>query len=159
MKAPSSPLPRLTIIKEFREFVIRGSVIDLAVGVIIGGAFGKIVTSVVEEVIMPPIGLALGRVEFSQLKIVLQAADPVHKHAEVAIRYGDFVIALVQFIIVAWVVFLMVKGINAIRRREAASPEKTPAPTPSEMLLGEIRDSLKRIESDERPSTREAGGG
>ncbi len=149
MKAPKPFAPRLTIIKEFREFVIRGSVIDLAVGVIIGGAFGKIVSSVVEEVIMPPIGLALGRVEFSQLKIVLQHRDPVAHRAEVAIRYGDFIITLVQFVIVAIVVFLMVKAINAIRRSEAASPTPAPAPTPSEMLLGEIRDSLRRIERRE----------
>ncbi|MHB8530190.1 MAG: large-conductance mechanosensitive channel protein MscL [Caulobacteraceae bacterium] len=136
----------MTIIKEFREFIARGNVIDLAVGVIIGGAFGKIVTSLVEQVVMPPIGLALGRVDFDQLRIVLQHADPARKSAEVAIRYGAFINTLVQFVIVAAVVFLLVKAINALRRHEAAAPPVSPAPTAAEALLGEIRDSLKRLE-------------
>ncbi len=136
-------LPRLTILEEFREFIARGNVIDLAVGVIIGAAFGKIVTSLVEQVIMPPVGLALGRVDFAQLRIVLQPAQPARKLAEVAIRYGAFINTVVQFVIVALVVFLMVKLINALRRREAATPAEPAAPTTSEALLVEIRDLLK----------------
>ena len=130
----------VTVLREFREFIARGNVIDLAVGVIVGGAFGKIVTSLVDQVVMPPIGLILGRVDFSQLKIVLQPADPTRKLAEVAIGYGAFLNTIIQFLIVAFVVFLMIKLINAMRRREAQAPA---APTPTETLLREIRDLLK----------------
>ncbi len=133
----------MTIFKEFREFIARGNVVDLAVGVIIGAAFGKIVTSLVEQVVMPPIGLVLGKVDFSQLKIILQPGDPATKHAEVAIQYGAFFNTLIQFIIVAAVVFLMVKAINTMRRKDAEAPAAPPAPTTSEALLMEIRDSLK----------------
>ena len=133
----------MTIVKEFREFIARGNVIDLAVGVIIGGAFGKIVTSLVEQVIMPPIGLALNGVDFSQLKILLQPANAATKTPEVAIVYGAFFNTLIQFLIVAMVVFLLVKGINALRRKEAETPAAPAAPTPSEALLTEIRDLLK----------------
>ena len=132
----------MTILKEFREFIARGNVIDLAVGVIIGAAFGKIVTSLVGEVIMPPIGLGLGRVDFTQLKIVLQHADPTRKLAEVAIGYGSFVNTVIQFLLVAVVVFLMVKALNAIRRQEAKAPVAPAAPSPIEVLLTEIRDLL-----------------
>ena len=133
----------MSIFKEFREFIARGNVVDLAVGVIIGAAFGKIVTSLVEQVVMPPIGLVLGKVDFSQLKIILQPADLPTKHAEVAIQYGAFFNTLIQFVIVAAVVFLMVKGVNALRRKDAETPAQPPAPTMSEALLMEIRDSLK----------------
>ena len=133
----------MSIIKEFREFIARGNVVDLAVGVIIGAAFGKIVTSLVEQVIMPPVGLVLGRVDFSQLKIVLQPANPATKAAEVAIVYGAFFNTLIQFLIVAMVVFLLVKGINSLRRKEAETPSAPAAPTASEALLTEIRDLLK----------------
>jgi large conductance mechanosensitive channel len=131
------------MLREFREFIARGNVIDLAVGVIIGGAFGKIVTSLVDQVIMPPIGLLLGKVDFSQLKIVLQPADPAHKVAEVAIGYGAFLNTIIQFLIVAFVVFLMIKLLSATRREEAAEPAPPPASTPTETLLTEIRDLLK----------------
>ena len=133
----------MSIFKEFREFIARGNVIDLAVGVIIGAAFGKIVTSLVEQVIMPPIGLVLGKVDFSQLKIVLQPADAVAKKAEVAIQYGAFFNTVIQFLIVAAVVFLIVKMVNSLRRQEAEAPAAPPAPTTSEALLMEIRDALK----------------
>ena len=133
----------VTMLKEFREFIARGNVIDLAVGVIIGAAFGKIVTSFVDDVVMPPIGLLLGRVDFSQLKIVLQAADPARKLAEVAIGYGAFLNTLIQFLVVALVIFFMVKLLNAMRRQQAAEPASPPAPSPTEVLLGEIRDLLK----------------
>jgi len=133
----------VTFFKEFREFIARGNVVDLAVGVIIGAAFGKIVTSLVEQVVMPPIGLLLGRVDFSQLKIVLQPADPTHKIAEVAIGYGAFVNTILQFLVVAFVVFLMVRVLNAMRRQQAQEPAAPAAPSPTEELLGEIRDLLK----------------
>jgi large conductance mechanosensitive channel len=133
----------VTFFKEFREFIARGNVVDLAVGVIIGAAFGKIVTSLVEQVVMPPIGLLLGRVDFSQLKIVLQPADPAHKIAEVAIGYGAFVNTILQFLVVAFVVFLMVRVLNAMRRQQAQEPAAPAAPSPTEELLGEIRDLLK----------------
>ncbi len=135
----------MTILKEFREFIARGNVIDLAVGVIIGAAFGKITTSLVEQVVMPPIGLLLGKVDFSQLKWVLQPADTATKTAEVAIQYGAFFNTVIQFVIVAWVVFMLVKLVNTLRRQQAAEPPAAPpAPTPSEALLTEIRDLLKR---------------
>jgi len=128
---------------EFKEFIARGNVIDLAVGVIIGGAFGKIVTSLVDQVIMPPIGLATGGIDFSQLKIVLKAADPAAKQAEVAIQYGAFLNTLIQFAIIALVIFLMVKAINTLRRQEAEAPSVPLAPTRAEALLEDIRDSLR----------------
>ena len=132
-----------TMLREFREFIARGNVIDLAVGVIIGAAFGKIITSLVDQVIMPIIGLVTAGVDFAQLKIVLKAADPVTKKAEVAILYGAFLNTIIQFLIVAFVVFLMIKMLNAVRRQEAKEPAPPPAPTPEETLLGEIRDLLK----------------
>ena len=134
----------MSIFKEFREFIARGNVIDLAVGVIIGAAFNKIVGSLVDQVIMPPIGLALGRVDFAQLKWVLQPAGLDAKlRPEVAIQYGAFVNILIQFVIVAFVVFLLVKLVNSLRREEAAEPAAPAAPTPSEALLTEIRDLLQ----------------
>lgn len=133
----------MTFFKEFREFIARGNVVDLAVGVIIGGAFGKIISSLVDQVVMPPIGLLLGRVDFAQLKLVLQPADPARKMAEVAIGYGAFLNTLVQFVIIAFVVFLMVKVLNSVRRQQAKEPQPPPAPTPTETLLAEIRDLLK----------------
>jgi large conductance mechanosensitive channel len=131
------------MLREFREFIARGNVIDLAVGVIIGAAFGKIVTSLVEQVVMPPVGLLLGKVDFVQLKIVLQPADPVRKLAEVAVGYGAFFNTIIQFLIVAFVVFLMIKLMNAMRRQEAKAPAPPAAPSPTEALLTEIRDLLK----------------
>ena len=133
------------LFSEFKEFISRGNVVDLAVGVIIGAAFGKIVTSLVEQVVMPPIGLALGRVDFSRLKWVLSPEDPTTEAVEeVAIQYGAFINTLIQFLIVAAVIFLMVKAINKLRREKAAEPDPAPAaPTPTEALLAEIRDELR----------------
>jgi large conductance mechanosensitive channel len=130
---------------EFKQFIARGNVIDLAVGVIIGASFGRIVTSLVDQVVMPPIGLLLGNVDFSNLKWVLAPEDPATEAVEeVAIQYGAFINTLIQFAIVALVVFLMVKFINRLRREQAAAPETAPAaPTPTEALLTEIRDELK----------------
>ena len=133
------------LFQEFREFAVRGNVIDLAVGIIIGAAFNGIVKSLVDQVIMPPIGLAMGGLDFSELKWVLKPEDPTTEAIEeVAIQYGAFANTIVQFLIVAFVVFLLVKGINNMRRKQAEEPQAVPpAPTPSETLLTEIRDLLK----------------
>ena len=136
----------MSIFQEFREFAVKGSVVDLAVGVIIGAAFNGIINSLVDQVIMPPIGLATGGADFSELEWVLRAENAATTEIEkVAIQYGAFINTLIQFLIVAWVVFLMVKGINSLRRQRAAEPDPAPAaPTPTEALLTEIRDELKR---------------
>ena len=135
------------LLTEFKEFAARGSVVDLAVGVIIGASFGKIVTSLVDQVIMPPIGLLLGNVDFARLQWVLKPEDPATEAVEkVAIQYGAFINTLIQFLIVAFVVFLLVKAINGLRRQQAAAPEAAPAaPTPTEALLTEIRDELRKV--------------
>jgi len=133
----------MSVASEFREFISRGNVIDLAVGVIIGAAFGKIVSSLVDLVIMPPIGMVTGGVDFSQFKFVLKPGDPAHKLAEVAIQYGAFLNTVIQFLIIAFVIFLLVKGINNLRRKDAAAPAAPPAPTKTEALLEEIRDVLR----------------
>ncbi|WP_313472819.1 large-conductance mechanosensitive channel protein MscL [Brevundimonas sp.] len=133
----------MSLLTEFREFAARGNVVDLAVGVIIGASFGKIVTSLVDQVVMPPIGLLLGKVDFSKLEWVLVPENPATEAVEkVAIQYGAFINTLIQFLIVAFVVFLAVKAINKLRREQPA--EAAPAaPTPTEALLAEIRDELK----------------
>ena len=137
--------------KEFREFAIRGNVVDMAVGVIIGVAFGAIVTSLVNDVIMPPIGLALGGVDFTDLFVVLKdgpSAPPPYATLEqaaqagaVTVNIGRFFNAIISFSIVAFAVFLLVRAVNAARR--APAPAVPPAPTPSEVLLAEIRDLLR----------------
>jgi large conductance mechanosensitive channel len=134
----------MSILSEFREFIARGNVVDLAVGVIIGGAFGKIVTALVEDVVMPPIGLLMSGVDFSLMNWVLKADNPATKVDEmVAIQYGAFLNTIIQFLIVAWVVFLLVKAVNTLRRAQAAEPVVPPAPSAEEVLLAEIRDLLK----------------
>jgi large conductance mechanosensitive channel len=137
----------MSIFTEFREFIARGNVVDLAVGVIVGAAFNDIVKSLVDNVVMPPIGLLLSGFDFANLQWVLKTDNPLTKADElVAIKYGLFFNVSLKFLIVAWVAFLMVKGMNAIRRWEAAHPEPPPqpaAPPPQEALLIEIRDLLK----------------
>ena len=129
---------------EFKEFAMRGNVIDLAVAVVIGAAFGKIVTALVDKVIMPPIGLLIGGVDFSKLGIVLKEASVDAAGAEVpavVLAYGEFINAVIQFIIVAFAIFLVVKAINRMRK----PAEEAPAATPEDvLLLREIRDSLKK---------------
>jgi large conductance mechanosensitive channel len=137
----------MSVIKEFREFISRGNVIDLAVGVIIGAAFNGIVKSLVDQVIMPPIGLLTGGLDFSKLEWVLKPEDAATEAVEkVAVQYGAFINTLIQFLIVAAVVFLLVKVVNGIRRADAAEPgpETPAAPTGEEALLMEIRDLLAR---------------
>ena len=135
----------MSIVSEFREFIERGNVIDLAVGVIIGASFNAIVKSLVDQIIMPPIGLLTGGIDFSRLKWILRPEDPTTEAVEqVAIQYGAFINTVIQFLIVAWVVFLLVKGVNSVRRKEAEKPpEAKPQPTATEVLLMEIRDQLK----------------
>jgi large conductance mechanosensitive channel len=131
------------IFQEFREFVSRGNVVDLAVGVIIGGAFNGVVKSLVEQVVMPPIGLLMSGIDFAKLELVLKPEDPAAKHAAVAIQYGAFINTIIQFLITAAAVFALVKVVNILRRKQAAEPAAAPAPTTSEVLLTEIRDLLR----------------
>jgi len=130
-------------LKEFKEFAMRGSVIDLAVGVVIGGAFGKIVTSLVDDIIMPPIGFITGGVDFSSMKYVIKEANEAAGVTEVAITYGNFINILIQFLIIAFCIFLVIKGLNSLKKEAPAEPEVAPAPTKEETLLTEIRDILK----------------
>lgn len=136
------------ILKEFKEFAVKGNVIDLAVAVIIGGAFGKIVSSFVKDVVMPPIGLLLGGVNFTDLSIVLKEgvtnAEGEVVTEPVLLTYGIFIQNVVDFLIIAIVIFLAVKGINSLKKKEEAAPSVPPAPPKSEVLLEEIRDLLKK---------------
>lgn len=136
------------MIKEFKEFAIKGNVLDMAVGIIIGGAFGKIVTSFVNDVLMPPIGMLIGKVNFSDLKVVLSeatlSADGEILKPESAIMYGQFIQTIIDFLIVAWAIFLVVKAMNSFKRKKEEEPAP-PAPTPEDtLLLREIRDELKK---------------
>lgn len=128
--------------KEFKEFISRGNVVDMAVGVIIGGAFTAIVNSLVNDMIMPLIAKLFGNISFSELKIVLTEA--VGETAETAIYYGKFVQTIISFILIALSVFLLVKGVNKLRRKKEEEPEAEPEPDPQLELLGEIRDLLKK---------------
>jgi large conductance mechanosensitive channel len=130
----------VSIFKEFREFVSRGNVVDLAVGVIIGGAFNAVVKSLVEQVVMPPIGLATSGIDFAKLEWVIKPENLATKHAAVAIQYLN---TIIQFLITAAAVFALVKLVNTLRRQQAETPSVPPAPTASEALLTEIRDLLK----------------
>lgn len=128
--------------QEFREFAMRGNVMDMAVGIIIGAAFGKIVSAFVANVLMPPIALLIGHVNFSELAVVLKrAADGT---PEITMQYGLFVQALVDFIIVAFAIFMVIKGMNSFRKKQEAAPAPPPPPSAQETLLTEIRDLLKR---------------
>ena len=133
----------MSIAKEFRDFVNRGSVVDLAVGVIIGAAFGKIVASFVADVLMPPIGVLLGGVDFSNIAITLKAATGGDPKTAVVLRIGTFINHIIDFLIVAFAIFLVVKGFNHLRKKEAEKPAEPAAPTEDQKLLAEIRDLLK----------------
>ncbi len=141
----------MKMVDEFKAFAMRGNVVDMAVGIIIGGAFGKIISSVVADVIMPPIGLLLGGMKFTDLKIILK--DPVMDAAgevttaAVSINYGNFIQVSVDFLIIAFAIFMMIKAMNSMKKKEEAAPvvaPEPPAPTKEEVLLGEIRDLLKK---------------
>ncbi|MBI4915805.1 MAG: large conductance mechanosensitive channel protein MscL [Acidobacteria bacterium] len=134
------------MLKEFKEFAVKGNVMDMAVGIIIGGAFGKIVGSLVNDVIMPPIGRLLGKVDFTNLYINLTGGEftslvEAKKAGAATLNYGVFLNTVIEFVIVAFAVFLLVKQVNRFRREPA--PAAPPEPTPTEKLLGEIRDTLK----------------
>jgi len=143
----------MSMLKEFKEFAMKGSVVDLAVGVVIGAAFGKIVDSLVKDVIMPPIGLLLGRVDFSNLFLVLREGaqagpyatlDAASKAGAVTLNVGLFVNTLISFLIVAWAIFMVIKAMNRLKRQQEAPPP-APAEPPEEVkLLREIRDALKK---------------
>jgi large conductance mechanosensitive channel len=129
------------MMKEFKEFAVKGNVVDMAVGIIIGAAFGKIVSSFVGDVIMPPIGVLLGGVDFSNLSIIIKEA--VENKPAVVIGYGKFIQTMIDFTIIAFAVFLAIKAINALKKKEEAAPPAPAAPSNQEVLLAEIRDLLK----------------
>jgi large conductance mechanosensitive channel len=130
------------MLKEFKEFAMRGNVLDMAVGIVIGGAFGKIVSSLVNDVLMPPLGLIVGGMDFSKLAITLkQAAGDA---AAVQLKYGMFVQQIVDFLIVAFAIFMVVKAMNALKRKQKEAPAAPAAPPRQEILLEEIRDLLKK---------------
>lgn len=139
-------------VKEFKEFAVKGNVMDLAVGVIIGGAFGKIIDSVVKDLVMPVVSVIIGQPDFSKLYIVLKGEVPNGMELEKAreipnsaiFAYGNFLTVAINFLLLALVVFILVKGINTLKRKEEATPSAPPAPSKEEMLLTEIRDLLKK---------------
>jgi large conductance mechanosensitive channel len=131
----------MSLAKEFKEFAMRGNVVDLAVGIIIGGAFGKIVASLVGDVLMPPLGIAIGGVNFTDLAVTLRAAGA--GNPAVLLRYGAFAQATFDFAIIAFAVFLVVKGMKVLKRKAKETPAPPPPPAPQELLLKEIRDLLK----------------
>jgi large conductance mechanosensitive channel len=133
----------MSMMSEFKEFAMRGNVVDMAVGIVIGGAFGKIVSSFVQDVLMPPIGVLIGGVDFSDLAVTIKAAT---EDAEaVMINYGTFVQTVLDFVIIAFAIFMVIKGMNSLKRKEEApaEPEAPPEPSAEEKLLTEIRDLLK----------------
>jgi len=132
----------MKMLDEFKAFAIKGNMIDMAVGIVIGGAFGKIVSSIVNDILMPPIGLLLGGVNFTDLKVVMKAATETLP--AVTWNYGSFIQALIDFLIIAFAIFMLIKGINTMRKKEEAAPAPPPAPTKEETLLTEIRDLLKK---------------
>ena len=139
----------MSMVKEFKEFAMRGNVIDMAVGIIIGVSFGKIVTSAVQDVIMPPIGLLTGGVDFSQLYINLSgtAYETLAKATEAGapvIKIGAFLQTVIDFIIIAFVIFMMVRALNSMKKKQVEAPAAPPAPSAEEVLLTEIRDLLKQ---------------
>ena len=132
----------MKFLDEFKKFAIKGNMVDMAIGIIIGAAFGKIVASLVSDIIMPPIGLLLGAVNFADLKVVMKAATETAP--AVTWNYGSFITVLIDFLILAFVVFMLVKAINAAKKKEEAAPAAPPAPTKDQTLLTEIRDLLKK---------------
>jgi large conductance mechanosensitive channel len=131
----------MSMMSEFKDFAMRGNVIDMAVGIVIGGAFGKIVSSFVADVLMPPIGMMLGNVDFSDLAVTLQAATD--EGTAVMLRYGIFLQTVIDFLIIAFAIFLVVKAMNTLKKKEEAAPAAPPAPSKEETLLTEIRDALR----------------
>jgi large conductance mechanosensitive channel len=142
----------MSFFKEFKQFAMRGNVVDMAVGIIIGGAFGKIVSSLVNDIIMPPIGMLLGGINFTEFKIVIKDAIPatvdaagkaVPAVAAVTLNYGNFIQVIIDFLIVAFAIFMMIKVMNNLKKKEEAKPAAPPPPSREETLLADIRDILK----------------
>jgi large conductance mechanosensitive channel len=131
----------MSIIKEFKSFAMKGNVLDMAIGIIIGAAFGKIVSSFVNDILMPPIGLLLGGMDFSKLMIVL--SQTTDGKVTAAINYGTFINIIIDFLIIAFSIFIMVKAINRLKKKEETAPVEAPKPSNQEVLLAEIRDILK----------------
>jgi len=140
------------MLKEFKEFAAKGNMLDMAVGIVIGAAFATIITSLVNDIVMPPIGMALGGVDFAEFYRVLQQGDPAGPYATLAaakeagavtMNWGIFINALISFIIVAFAIFMVIKGFNKMKAEEEAAPEAPPEPTAEETLLAEIRDLMK----------------
>jgi len=131
----------MSMMQEFKDFAVKGNVVDMAVGIIIGAAFGKIVTALVSGVIMPPIGVLLGGVDFSDLAFVVKEA--VGEAPAVVISYGSFIQTLIDFTIIAFAIFMIVKGINNLKKKQEEAPKAPPAPSAEQVLLTEIRDLLK----------------
>ena len=132
----------MSMMSEFKSFAMRGNVIDMAVGIVIGGAFGKIVSSFVSDVLMPPIGIMMGGVDFGDLAVVLQEASG--EVAAVTLNYGSFIQTVVDFLIIAFAIFMVVKAMNNMKKKEEAAPAAPPKPSAEVELLTEIRDSLKK---------------
>jgi large conductance mechanosensitive channel len=133
----------MSMMSEFKEFAVKGNVVDMAVGIVIGAAFGTIIKSLVSDVIMPPIGLITGGIDFSKLKWILHAADAGGK-GEVAIHYGTFINTIISFIIIAFSIFMVIRGMNRMKRKEEEKPAEPAAPPADVQLLTEIRDLLKK---------------
>jgi large conductance mechanosensitive channel len=132
----------MKMLQEFKQFAMRGNVMDMAIGIIIGAAFGKIISSIVGDVIMPPIGLLLGGVDFSNLAITLKEGSEGFQ--PVLLKYGVFINTVIDFLIIAFAIFMVVKGINSMKKKEEEKPAAPPAPTKSEVLLEEIRNELRK---------------
>jgi len=131
----------MNIMKEFKDFAVKGNVIDMSVGIIIGTAFGKIVSSLVADIVMPPLGFLVGGINFSALAITLKAAEG--DAPAVLLKYGQFIQTVLDFTIIAFAIFIAIKGINSLKRKEASTPKAPQAPSKEELLLSEIRDILK----------------
>ena len=140
------------MLKEFKEFAAKGNMLDMAVGIVIGAAFATIITSLVNDIVMPPIGMALGGVDFAEFYAILQQGDPAGPYATLAaakeagavtMNWGIFINALISFLIVAFALFIVIKGFNKMKAEEEAAPEAPPEPSAEETLLAEIRDLLK----------------
>jgi large conductance mechanosensitive channel len=131
----------MSMMKEFKDFAVKGNVVDMAVGIIIGAAFGKIITALVSGVIMPPIGVLVGGVDFSDLAIVIKEA--VGEAPAVVVSYGAFIQTVIDFTIIAFAIFMVIKGINNLKKKQQEVPKKAPTPSAEETLLTEIRDLLK----------------
>ena len=132
----------MSMMSEFKSFAMRGNVMDMAVGIVIGGAFGKIVSSFVNDVLMPPIGMLMGGVDFKDLSVVLK--ESVGEVAAVTLNYGSFIQTVVDFLIIAFAIFMVVKAMNNLKKKEEEAPAAPPKPSAEEVLLTEIRDSLRK---------------